>query len=393
MAQPIADLWDDFNDGVINTSKWTVLSGVWSESTGTMCAPTAAGSFFDMRSTSSWALQQSSAFIEMTNLAGGAGASYVEFRFRIRNSADPTDYVEFFLAPLAPTIQMQWVENNVQQATSTIAYSSTTMRWLRIREYDNSIYFETSPDGAVWTTRFTTTSQSWVSSTQAYFSTFQTGGAAGTVCFDNFNIAQASSRIVAVGSEFTVSSDGKLGTNRCDKVDQAWPYSCAVSAYNALRRSENPCGLWVQPPAIQKLQVESTSVSVPDGEELTIITIELTNPDTCRGMLFYIPAVARMTIYSKKSDTVAVDAWTLGVQVSGVDNPDSGFSPYQADDIGAGYLTVNYIWCGAGDYFWTAGPGESTTIEMKVKAFGSGANVVTKFQAELGVIGMSVMAA
>lgn len=391
MVAPIADLFDDFNSGTIDTTKWTVLSGSWSAANGTMCSATSAGGFTDLRSTANWSLRQSSAFIELTNLAGGAGASYVELKFRIRNSADPTDYVEFLVAPVGGTIQMQWVENGVQQVTSTIAFNATTMRWLRIREIGGTVYFETAPDGATWTTRFSSVTQTWVSSTQAYFSTFQTGGAAGTVCFDNFNRAPESARAVAVGSEFTVSADGKLGIQRCGQPDSPWPFACSISAFNALRKSTDPCGLWVQPPLRQDLQIQGEIVSVTKGDEITIITLNLTNPDTCRSMLYYIPVTARMRITSVKSDTTAVEAWTLGLMVTGVDNADTGFQPLQADDVGAGYFSVNYVWAGAADYFWTAAPSATTTIEVHIKAFGENKNTITQFQAKLGVIGMSVM--
>lgn len=390
MAEPIANLWDDFNSGAIDTAKWAV-SGAWSASTGAACATMPSGGS-SLTSVSAYSFEQSSIFLEVVSYLNGAGAASGASLFRLLNSADANDYVQFVIDPPSGNIFFQYVENAVIITSTSTVYDATTMRWLRFRETSTTVYFETSPDGATWTTRLTSVSQTWVSSVKALIFIAQSGGAATTKCIDNVNVAPASSRIVPVGSEFTVSGDGKLGVNRCDKTDAAWPYPCTVSAYNALRRSVDPCGLWVQPPAKQFLQIESTSISVDSGDELTIITVELTNPDTCRGMLFYIPAVARMTIFSKKADTQSVDAWALGMQVTGVDNSDSGFNPLQADDIGAGYLSVNYVWAGAADYFWTAGPGESTTVEMKVKAFSSGPNVVTKFQAELGILGMSVIA-
>ena len=387
MAAPIANLWDDFNDGTINTSKWTVTSGTWAETGGALCVTMpSGGSAFN--STAAWSLAQSMAFIEIVSFANGAGAASGAEIYRLFNSADSNDYVQFILDPPSNTLTFHYVENAVIQASSSITYNATTMRWLRFRHFQDRVYFETSPDGAVWTERFSSVEPAWVGSVKVLLFASQSGGAATTKCFDNFNVSPASARSVPVGTEFDVSEDGELGLNRCDQVDAAWGFSCPVSAYNALRRSENPCGHWVQPPAKQYLDVEVVVRSTSDQDEQTIITLELTNPDTCRPMLFYLPLIAGMKIVQPTTDDAGIFSWTLGVQVSGVDNPDSGFQPLTANDFGN--LPQAHFWRGTADYYWTADPGATTTIEVILKVFAGGGEAdLTQLQARLGIIGMS----
>ena len=388
---PIANLYDDFNDGVFPGAKWSVGGGTWVESGGTLCA-TMPDAFAFIASTSFYSLQQSSAFLEIVSYLNGAGASAGTSVFRLQNS---DDFVEIRINASTGNVDFRWIENNVVQAVSTITYNSVTMRWLRLRQVAGTVYYETSPDGVTWTTRFTTVAQSWTASVQVIIIQNQTGGVAATKCIDNFNIASASARPVSVGSEFTVSADGKLGTERCGQADVAWGYGCSQSAYNALRKSEDPCGLWVQPPAKQLVGVEAevSSTSAQDGA--TLITLNLTNPDPCRTMLFYLPLIAGMKMVVTSSEAEAgpsnVFNWTLGVQVTGVDNPDSGFVPVTANDFGVSVMT--HLWRGEADYYWTAGPGESTLIEVKLKVFSGGGNAkLTQLQARLGYIGMSVVA-
>lgn len=385
MVAPIANLFDSFDDGIIGPI-WTT-SGTWAEGSGTICAtmPSAGSS---LTSASAWSLAQSSAFVEIVSFANGAGAASGAEIFRLFNSADSTDYVQFVLDPPTNTLFFQYVENSVIQSSSSITYNSTTMRWLRFRHFQDRVYFETSPDGATWTQRFSSTEPLWVGSVKVLLFTAQSGGAATTKCFDNFNVAPASARGVPVGPEFEVSTDGKLGLNRCDQADSAWGYPCSQSAYNALRRSENPCGLWVQPPPLQLMDVEAVLVGTTE-EEKQVITLDLTNPDPCRYMSFYLPLTAGMRFTLEAGDSgsvIPVTSWTLGVQVTGVDNPDDSYVPIIAGDF---HQPGTHLWRGVADYFWTAPPGGSTQIIVKLKVFkGGGASAtITGFQARLGYVG------
>lgn len=391
MATPIANLFDAFDDGTIDTTKWTV-GGVWSAASGGACAtmPSAGSS---LTSVNAYSFNQSSIFIETVSYLNGAGAASGASLFRLFNSADSTDYVQFVINPPTNQLLMQYVENSAIISSSTITYDATTMRWLRLRESGSSVYFETSPDGTTWTTRFTSVSQTWVTSVKALIFAAQSGGAATTKCFDNVNIASASARVVAVGSEFEITADGKLRLERCDQPDSSWAYPCSQSAYNGLRRSEDPAGLWVQPPPKQYLDVETVSVSTTDDER-TVLTIELTNPDPCRAMLFYLPLTAgmRFTLAAKDDGTGQdVTSWALGVQVTGVDNPDDGYTTIIAGDF---HIPGTHLWRGVADYYWTADPGASTTIEVKLKTFkGGGApGAITGYQARMGVLGWSEVA-
>lgn len=389
MVAPIANLFDSFNDGVIS-SQWTASAG-WSETGGNICAtmPSAGAS---LQSSAPWSLRQSSAFVEIVSFANGAGAASGAEIYRLTNSADATDYVQFVLDPPSNTLFFQYVENSVIITSASITYNSTSMRWFRFRHINDLVYFETSPDGATWTTRMTSAEPLWVDSVRVLLFAAQSGGAATTKCFDNFNVAPASSRGVAVGTEFQINADGSLGLDRCDQPDSAWGFPCSESAYNALRRSEDPCGLWVQPPAKQLLGVESKTVAAGEDEDTVLITLELINPDTCRSMFFYLPLTAGMRFSLDAGDAgtnIPVTSWTLGVQVTGVDNPDDGFQPILAGDF---HIPGTDLWRGVADYYLTLGPGASSVIEVSVKAFnGGGTAALIGYVARLGYTGWSEM--
>lgn len=394
MVAPIANLFDDFDDGSIDPAKWVTTGGAYTEANGNICG-TVPGSD-SLESVAAWSLTQSSAFVEVAAFTNGAGATAGKNHFEMFSTADPTDDVYIEVDAFANTIKYARQNNGVDVDTLTEAYNATTMRWWRIREFSSFIRFETSPNGNDWTTQFSTATQSWTGSVKVFLFVSQTGGAAIAKCWDNFNIASASGRAVSVGSEFEVTDDGALRLERCDQVDAAWPFACPVGAYNALRKSLDPCGLWVQPPAKQLVSVEAVVTSTSAQDETTLITLELTNPDTCRVMLFYLPLTAGMKMVitnTEAEESVSnIFNWTLGVQVSGVDNPDSGFTPVTANDFGASVMT--HLWRGEADYFWTADPGATTTIEVKLKVFAGGGDAkLTQLQARMGIIGMSAMEA
>lgn len=389
MAPPIANLWDDFNDTTIDPAKWVLTGGLYTEAGGTICG-TVPGSD-TIESVAAWSLVQSSAFVEVVNFANGAGATAGKHHFEIYSTVDPSDDVYIEIEPALGTIKYARQNNGVDVETLTETYNSTTMRWWRIRETSVNFLFETSPNGSAWTTQFTAPTQSWANSVKTFLFVSQTGGVATQKCWDNFNVTPGSSRTVSVGTEFEVSGDGELGLNRCDQPDQSWGFGCNVSTYNALRRSDNPCGHWVQPPAKQYLDVQAVIRGTDDQDEQTLITMELTNPDNCRAMLFYLPLTAGMKIVVPVTETGEVYNWTLGVMVTGVDNSDTGFEPITANDFGN--LKQTLLWRGQADYFWTAEPGASTTVEVAVKVFAGGGNAnLTQLQARLGVIGMSEVA-
>lgn len=388
MVAPIANLWDDFNDGVINATKWTVTGGSYAESAGRICGNVPGSDTIE--SLDAWSLTQSSAFVEVLSPTNGAGATAGKHHFEIYSTADPSDDVYMEIDAFAGTIKYARQNNGVDVDTLTESFTYATMRWWRIREFSSFIRFETSSNGTDWDTQFSTATQSWTGSVKVFLFVSQTGGVATNKCWDNFNVSSASARAVAVGSEFDVSESGALGLNRCDQVDQAWGFGCSVSAYNALRRSENPCGHWVQPPAKQLVSAEYVTSSSSAQEEQTLITLNLTNPDTCRTMLFYLPLTAGMKMVVDDSSTTGVFNWTLGVSVTGVDNSDSAFQPVTANDFGSSLMT--HLWRGETDYFWTAAPGASTIVVVKLKVFsGGGSAKLTQLQARLAYIGMSVV--
>lgn len=88
--------------------------------------------------------------------------------------------------------------------TTTLTYSATTHRWLRITHTGANIVWATSPDGLTWTTQRTyTTPPTWAAKTTLIpsFEAYRTAGANDALVIDNINLpptrARASVRALA----------------------------------------------------------------------------------------------------------------------------------------------------------------------------------------------------
>lgn len=110
--------------------------------------------------------------------------------------------------------------------TGSGTYSTTTHRWLRIRESSGTIYFDTSPDGSSWTNAhsFATSLVAWDLTNVLISLEVQrgagAGGSPGYVKFDNFNLPPA------LPAEQLEDHFGDVGAS-----DLIWSYELGISAF------------------------------------------------------------------------------------------------------------------------------------------------------------------
>ena len=187
----ISTLYDAFAGSSINPSIWEVktTNGSTTEASGTLTlAPNAnsGGVSLDVKSKANFTLTDSSAHVQAPSVVSSAGGVAEEFAL----VADQEDSLKwrydagnlYAFANIGGTLA----------TLATLAYSSSTHAWWRIREASGSVFWETSSDGSTWTTRATRATASLfpLSEMRVVFRAESYGAGAaspGTAKFANFN--------------------------------------------------------------------------------------------------------------------------------------------------------------------------------------------------------------
>jgi hypothetical protein len=184
MVAPAATLFDDFNDNVPDIVKWPNKYGE-AEVGGRAsiaCAnnyPRYASAEYDL--TGSYALVE---VVQLANVGNGSAQTLLQL-------ADATsgDLLEMYVFDNPRTLTMHQAPGGNPIGGTIITYSATAHRWWRIRESNGSLFFDTSPEGIVWTNRLTETNSTPVNNLrlQLVCGFFGTEPTPGTALFDNFN--------------------------------------------------------------------------------------------------------------------------------------------------------------------------------------------------------------
>jgi hypothetical protein len=193
-----ADLQDDFDDNVVDTTKWpdnynTGAGGLPVETGGRARVPCDEG-FAAYASAPIYRLEQSHAFAQVFP-PPGTGMVEAYNQLLILSNVPGTQIV--FEIDAATNLLLMTVHVDfVDEGGQTIPYDAVEHAWLRIREDANTLHWDTSPDGRAWTTRHSDVSPAWVSDNDlqvqllAHCSPIVTGGGpTGKFAeFDGFNI-------------------------------------------------------------------------------------------------------------------------------------------------------------------------------------------------------------
>lgn len=182
---PMNQLQDAFTGTTIDATKWSTF-GTAAQTTqnGTLnVAPTAnAPGYFGIVSKQNYDLTGSSLLADVSQTTGaGAAETQLMAELDANNRAVIMRSNNNLVARLST--------NNVNSDTS-VAYNATSMKWWRIREAGNTIYFETSPDSVTWTVRRQTAKTFDVTALKVRISvgTWANVAAPGTAKFDNLNL-------------------------------------------------------------------------------------------------------------------------------------------------------------------------------------------------------------
>lgn len=159
-------LVDDFEDGVLDTDLWSGSYGDPDETGGRARIPCTTG-FAGLKSASIYTLTGSGVTVRVYPPTPG-GATAAAASVLILTSVGGTDG-GFIVDPAQSAIGLYLREGYADGGAVFLTYSPEDHAWLRFRETEGTVYWETSPDGEDWTTRRNATTPAWATDTDLAF--------------------------------------------------------------------------------------------------------------------------------------------------------------------------------------------------------------------------------
>lgn len=187
----ISTLVNDFSASTLDAN-WTLTGAntIYGGGLVTLSIDTPAQN--NLQTTAIWDLTNSAIFAKVTWPAVGNGTHQCSMRVCITSATTTANEARFFRDNVS-SISFIYSIASVGTTLATITYNATTMAWLRIRHSGSTVFWETSPDAVVWTTRASTTAISWdLTSVFTRFTAVRTGAESfTTMTVDNVNVLPA----------------------------------------------------------------------------------------------------------------------------------------------------------------------------------------------------------
>jgi hypothetical protein len=182
-------LRDDFNDGILDPVVWSQSYGDPVEQGGRLKVPCTTG-YAGARTASNYSLSWSQVAARVYPPAAG-GATAAACSLLVLSNVGGTD--AGFLVDRAQNAMGLYLRVGYADGGAVFpAYDPVAHAWLRLREDAGSLFWETSPDGQMWTVRRTAATPAWAA--QANLSLlFEAHRDAGTADFaelDSLNISR-----------------------------------------------------------------------------------------------------------------------------------------------------------------------------------------------------------
>lgn len=163
----LSALQDNFNDSVIAPDWGNAYGGV-TESGGKAHVPCTT-SYAGYQTSYTWTLAGASFFVAVTAVpaASTATEAYASVFVNAPGIGDNTDplygtRIGFVINTVTGLLKCSSETGYYDPAPTTVTYSATTHKFLRLRETGGNVYWDTSPDGTTWTNRRTLATPAWV---------------------------------------------------------------------------------------------------------------------------------------------------------------------------------------------------------------------------------------
>src|SRR5690606_15594236 len=207
-----ATLQDDFDDNVVDTTKWPNSFGYHVEAggRGQIGVDTNYNAY---SSAKRYKLEGSSLSVQVFPPTMNDGATEAWFQILVLTGTVGTDAGwEFRISDgsLVPFSRVGYFDPDA----GWIPYNAVDHAWVRIREDAGTLYWETAPDGHDWTVRRSVESPSWVSDTNLEIQLIghRTDGTNNYAEIDNFNVFPA--QVVEAGVASVEETATPLGVVR-----------------------------------------------------------------------------------------------------------------------------------------------------------------------------------
>ncbi|MCP3820068.1 hypothetical protein NLX86_18805 [Streptomyces sp. A3M-1-3] len=206
-----ATLTDNFDDNSRDLVKWSGSYGDVVESGGRARVPCTTA-FSAYQSASAYTLDESQVGCQVFAPAMGGATVEALAEVLVITSVGGTDG-GFSINTVTGQISCVSRTGYFDGSAVVLAYSATTHAWLRLRESAGVLHWDTSPDGAAWTTRRSSVSPAWVNhvNLSVVMAGHRNNGTADFAEFDNFNIARAGGLSVSVRSAAGLSPYARTG--------------------------------------------------------------------------------------------------------------------------------------------------------------------------------------
>ncbi|MFJ6061602.1 hypothetical protein ACIQHU_01035 [Streptomyces tendae] len=152
---------DDFNDGIVDPVLWSSsYNGGGFEETGGRARVACALDYNAFATAAKYTLTGSTLHVRVFPAAAGAAVAEAWTQVLIMSATAGTDLV-MEVDAVAGEINMASRTAYYDPAAVRITYDPVAHAWFRIREDAGTLYWETAPDGATWTTRRTLATPAW----------------------------------------------------------------------------------------------------------------------------------------------------------------------------------------------------------------------------------------
>lgn len=159
----ISSLVDTFDDGVVDPVLWSHRYGDPVEVGGRGRVPCTTG-FAAFQSAPVYTLAGSHVHARVWPPSAAGATTEAIAELLVLTTVGGTD-AGFTVNAVGPTLKMADRSGYFDGSAVTIPYDPVAHAWLRLRETDGALLWETSPDGITWTTRRTSASPAWASDT------------------------------------------------------------------------------------------------------------------------------------------------------------------------------------------------------------------------------------
>ncbi|GHA01484.1 hypothetical protein ACFOOM_12125 [Streptomyces echinoruber] len=184
----LGTLVDDFDDGVRDPAKWPGSYGDVTEAGGRARVPCTTD-YSAYASAPVYTLAGSQAACRMYAPAAGGAAVEALAEVLVLSSVGGTD-AGFSLNAVTGVLHLIARTGYTDPNEVTLPYSPSTHAWVRLRETAGTLAWDTSADGATWTTRRTAPSPAWTADTNlvVILAGHRDSGTGDYCEFDNFNL-------------------------------------------------------------------------------------------------------------------------------------------------------------------------------------------------------------